>query len=232
MDLDADRDIRPVPAFAHASEAELARILDFYAVAWKYEPRTFPILFDRAGAVLESFSPGLLPSRARRLPGADDAEATPGPEEEPQGPTPARALSGDPESSCCTPAIPGPAFKYGKLALADVLTGADGQTTPPRARPEPSGADAPDDPGRGGPRGTGQTRRPRPPRQATTRSPVPGSTRPDARARLAARTADPRRSPGSRRRSARGRARAARQRGDQRVTRRPDLSAPTSRKSC
>jgi hypothetical protein len=25
-------------------------------------------------------------------------------------------------------------FKYGKLALADALTGADGQTTPPRAR--------------------------------------------------------------------------------------------------
>jgi hypothetical protein len=57
MDLDADLDIRPAPGFAHASEAELARILDFYAVAWEYEPRTFPILFDRSGTVLESFSP-------------------------------------------------------------------------------------------------------------------------------------------------------------------------------
>ena len=57
MDLDADLDRRPVPAFAHASEAELARILDFYTVAWEYEPRTFPILFDRSGAVRESFSP-------------------------------------------------------------------------------------------------------------------------------------------------------------------------------
>jgi hypothetical protein len=26
-------------------------------------------------------------------------------------------------------------FKYGKLALADALTGADGQTTPPKVRP-------------------------------------------------------------------------------------------------
>ena len=50
-------DARPRPAFAHASEAELARILDFYDVAWEYEPHTFPILYDRDGAVLESFSP-------------------------------------------------------------------------------------------------------------------------------------------------------------------------------
>ena len=45
------------PAFAHASEAELARILDYYQVAWEYEPRTFPILFNLEGAVVESFSP-------------------------------------------------------------------------------------------------------------------------------------------------------------------------------
>jgi len=50
-------DARPRPGFAHASEAELARILDFYEVAWQYEPHTFPILYDRDGAVLESFSP-------------------------------------------------------------------------------------------------------------------------------------------------------------------------------
>ena len=50
-------DARPRPAFAHASEAELARILDFYEVAWEYEPHTFPILYDREGVVLESFSP-------------------------------------------------------------------------------------------------------------------------------------------------------------------------------
>src|SRR5262245_43483371 len=45
------------PAFAHGSEAELARILDFYAVRWEYEPRTFPILWNLEGQVVESFSP-------------------------------------------------------------------------------------------------------------------------------------------------------------------------------
>ena len=43
--------------FAHASEAEMARILDFYDVRWEYEPHTFPILWNLDGAVLESFSP-------------------------------------------------------------------------------------------------------------------------------------------------------------------------------
>jgi hypothetical protein len=48
---------RPWPDFAHASEAEMARILDFYAVRWEYEPRTFPILWNLDGDVIESFSP-------------------------------------------------------------------------------------------------------------------------------------------------------------------------------
>ena len=43
--------------FAHGSEAELARILDFYMVRWEYEPRTFPILWNLEGQVVESFSP-------------------------------------------------------------------------------------------------------------------------------------------------------------------------------
>ena len=43
--------------FAHASEAELARILDYYGVAWEYEPRTFPIQWNVDGKVIESFSP-------------------------------------------------------------------------------------------------------------------------------------------------------------------------------
>ncbi len=45
------------PAFAHVSEAEFARILDYYQVSWEYEPHTFPILWNLAGDVLESFSP-------------------------------------------------------------------------------------------------------------------------------------------------------------------------------
>lgn len=47
----------PEPRFAHASEAELARILDYYGVAWQYEPRTFPIQWNPDGKVVESFSP-------------------------------------------------------------------------------------------------------------------------------------------------------------------------------
>jgi hypoxanthine phosphoribosyltransferase len=47
----------PSTPFAHASEAEMARILDFYAVRWEYEPRTFPILWNLDGDVVESFAP-------------------------------------------------------------------------------------------------------------------------------------------------------------------------------
>ena len=48
----------PVTApFAHASEAEMSRILDFYAVRWEYEPHTFPILWNLDGDVVESFAP-------------------------------------------------------------------------------------------------------------------------------------------------------------------------------
>src|SRR5204863_7738755 len=43
--------------FAHASEAEMARILDFYDVRWEYEPTTFPILWNLDGEVVESFAP-------------------------------------------------------------------------------------------------------------------------------------------------------------------------------
>jgi hypoxanthine phosphoribosyltransferase len=51
-------DRRPVTTpFAHASEAEMSRILDFYAVRWEYEPHMFPILWNVEGEVVESFAP-------------------------------------------------------------------------------------------------------------------------------------------------------------------------------
>lgn len=59
----ADRDREPdqpgtaESRFAHASEAEMARILDFYDVRWEYEPVTFPILWNLDGDVVESFAP-------------------------------------------------------------------------------------------------------------------------------------------------------------------------------
>ena len=43
--------------FAHASEEEFARLLDFYGVRWQYEPRTFPLRQDDDGRVVEAFSP-------------------------------------------------------------------------------------------------------------------------------------------------------------------------------
>ena len=45
------------PRFAHASEAELARILDYYGVAWQYEPDVFPISWTPDGTVAECFAP-------------------------------------------------------------------------------------------------------------------------------------------------------------------------------
>jgi hypothetical protein len=48
---------QPPASFAHDSEAEFARILDFYHIAWQYEPRSFPVEWDEAGNVTSSFTP-------------------------------------------------------------------------------------------------------------------------------------------------------------------------------
>lgn len=43
--------------FVHPSEEQFARILDFYQIAWKYEPRTFELRWDDEGNILEAFTP-------------------------------------------------------------------------------------------------------------------------------------------------------------------------------
>jgi cytidylate kinase len=43
--------------FGHPSEEIFANLLDFYRVAWEYEPRSFPIQWDKDGKVLEAFTP-------------------------------------------------------------------------------------------------------------------------------------------------------------------------------
>ena len=43
--------------FAHASEAELARLFDFYRIDWQYEPRSFPIAWNPEGRPIEFFTP-------------------------------------------------------------------------------------------------------------------------------------------------------------------------------
>ena len=49
--------------FAHASERQFARLLDFYAIDWEYEPTSFDIDFDADGVVVARFTPDFyLPS--------------------------------------------------------------------------------------------------------------------------------------------------------------------------
>jgi hypothetical protein len=43
--------------FAHNSERQFARLLDFYRVEWEYEPTAFPIEWDAAGRAVQHFRP-------------------------------------------------------------------------------------------------------------------------------------------------------------------------------
>jgi hypoxanthine phosphoribosyltransferase len=43
--------------FAHNSERQFAKLLDFYGIAWEYEPRTFTLEYDRDGRPAQAFSP-------------------------------------------------------------------------------------------------------------------------------------------------------------------------------
>jgi hypothetical protein len=52
----AYRGLEP-PRFASPAELECAKVLDYYGVAWEYEPRTFVLEQDEAGRVLEAFTP-------------------------------------------------------------------------------------------------------------------------------------------------------------------------------
>jgi hypothetical protein len=43
--------------FAHASERQFARLLDFYQIDWEYEPRSFDLERDNQGNVIQRFTP-------------------------------------------------------------------------------------------------------------------------------------------------------------------------------
>jgi len=44
-------------AFGHPSEEMFANLLDFYRIRWEYEPRSFPLQWDKDGNVMEGFTP-------------------------------------------------------------------------------------------------------------------------------------------------------------------------------
>ncbi len=46
-----------IPSFAHTSEKDFVNVLDFYRIKWEYEPRSFPIEWDKEGRVIEEFTP-------------------------------------------------------------------------------------------------------------------------------------------------------------------------------
>ena len=43
--------------FAHNSERQFAKLLDFYSIAWEYEPRTFTLEWDGEGRPAQAFTP-------------------------------------------------------------------------------------------------------------------------------------------------------------------------------
>jgi hypoxanthine phosphoribosyltransferase len=53
-------------AFAHNAERQLARLFDFYAVRWEYEPHTFVLATDQHGHTTSAFAPDFwLPDHGR-----------------------------------------------------------------------------------------------------------------------------------------------------------------------
>jgi len=51
-----DKNIKKIK-FAHKSEEEFSKILDFYKIRWKYEPRTFILDINENGTPEVSFTP-------------------------------------------------------------------------------------------------------------------------------------------------------------------------------
>ena len=49
--------VSPSKSFGHPSEEVFANLLDFYRIAWLYEPRSFPLQWSATGGVTEAFTP-------------------------------------------------------------------------------------------------------------------------------------------------------------------------------
>ena len=61
LDVAQMADLEPVedrlPEFAHPSERQFARVMDFYRIRWEYEPKTFPIEWDENKNIISAFTP-------------------------------------------------------------------------------------------------------------------------------------------------------------------------------
>ena len=53
----AERVAPPPKQFVHPSEEVFANLLDFYRIAWDYEPRSFALQWNKDGKVSEAFTP-------------------------------------------------------------------------------------------------------------------------------------------------------------------------------
>ena len=47
----------PQREFAHPAEKTFSTILDYYGIEWEYEPRTFPLDWDKNNNITEAFTP-------------------------------------------------------------------------------------------------------------------------------------------------------------------------------
>lgn len=55
--VEADPLPHTLVAFAHTSEQQFARLLDFYGILWEYEPHTFVLERNASGGPTLAFSP-------------------------------------------------------------------------------------------------------------------------------------------------------------------------------
>ncbi len=78
--------------FAHNSERQFAKLLDFYGIEWAVRATDLPHRVRPARAAGAGVHPRLPPAGVRPVRRDHDAEPAPGDEEEPQGPPRARAL--------------------------------------------------------------------------------------------------------------------------------------------
>ena len=55
--MDVQNNVSERPELKNQSEAEFAKLLDMYQIAWKYEPKTFPVEWDAEGNITMAFTP-------------------------------------------------------------------------------------------------------------------------------------------------------------------------------